>query len=445
MLNSFLPEQQRLIQNWLHALPANCYCYPQRLPGEAQFNAVIDTCDILFAAYHHFPSSSNLLAKAALFEKPVIASEGYCMGERVERYGLGVTVTEGDVAQTLAAIHQLYTQLENESRFTSARFAEYRQVHSIERLHLAFQQALSRCQSVKPMPIPISAIVLTKNEEDNLPDCLASLGWADEIVVVDSFSTDRTVEIARKYGARVVQHPFQDYAAQHNFAQGQTAYDWVIFIDADERVSAELAQEIRTLADSGALTQFNAYHIERLHLISGRWMYSNPARRRLTPRYRQHLKRVENPRLIDRRQGVWERPLHEIVRAPEPHGVLSGVIYHYANTNLSATFESLNSYTDREADYLYHMLKRNRVSVLEALNRGLRTFLYLYVWWGWWKLGEQGLLMALINGYTKFVNYAKLGERLRIAHNHGQWTERDRQLLKQFDAAHPDHSAEDQT
>ena len=294
------------------------------------------------------------------------------------------------------------------------------------------------------MPIPISAIVLTKNEADNLPDCLASLRWADEIVVVDSFSTDRTVEIAQQHGARVIQHPFQDYAAQHNFAQAQAQYEWVLFIDADERVSDELAQEIRQLAGSGALTQNNAYHIERLHLISGRWLYSDPARRKLTPRHRAHLTRVENPRLYDRRQGVWERPLHETVRVPEPHRVLSGVIYHYANTNLSATFESFNSYTDREADYLHRTLARQRVTVLEAIFRGLRAFVYVYVWWGWWKLGEQGLLMALLNAYTKFVNYAKLGERLRIAHNQGQWTERDRQLLTQFDDRYPDRSAEDQ-
>lgn len=295
------------------------------------------------------------------------------------------------------------------------------------------------------MSIPISAIVLTKNEEENLPDCLTSLGWADEIVVVDSFSTDRTVEIAQQRGARVVQHPFQDFAAQHNFAQTQAQHDWVLFIDADERVSAELAQEIQSLAHSGALAHHVAYHIERLHLVSGRWLYSEPTRRRLTPRYQAHLKRVEVPRLYDRRQAVWERPLHETVRAPEPHGVLAGVIYHYANTNLSATFDSFNSYTDREADYLYRTLGRRRVTVLEAVLRGLRAFIYLYLWQGWWKLGEQGLLMALINGFTKFTHYAKLGERLRIAHRQGQWTARDRRLLEQFDGTYPNRSAEDQT
>jgi glycosyltransferase involved in cell wall biosynthesis len=143
MLSSFLPEEQRLIQDWIQAPPPNCYFYPQRLPDEAQFNAIIDTCDILFAAYHHFLSSSNLLAKAALFEKPVIVSEGYCMGERVHQYGLGVTVAEEDVAQSLAAIRQLSAQLAHDGHFTTGRFAEYRQAHSNERLRAAFTQLLA--------------------------------------------------------------------------------------------------------------------------------------------------------------------------------------------------------------------------------------------------------------------------------------------------------------
>ncbi|CAG0936781.1 (heptosyl)LPS beta-1,4-glucosyltransferase [Thermoflexales bacterium] len=281
------------------------------------------------------------------------------------------------------------------------------------------------------MSIPISALVLTKNEEANLPDCLASLRWAAEVVVVDSFSTDRTVEIAQQHGARVVQHHFQDYAAQHNFAQEQATHDWVIFIDADERVSDELAQEIQRLAAAGALTQNTAYHIERLHLISGRWMYSDPAKRQLTSHYRQHLKRVEVPRLYHRRDAYWERPLHETVQVPGSHGVLTGVIYHYAYTNLSAIGESFNSYTDREAAYLHATLGRARVSLIEAIARGLRTFVFMYFWWGWWRLGEQGLLMAIINGYAKFMNYAKLSERLRIQSQQGIWTEKDRKLLEQ--------------
>ncbi len=282
------------------------------------------------------------------------------------------------------------------------------------------------------MPTSVSAIVLTKNEETNLPDCLATLKWADELLVVDSFSTDATVEIAQREGARVIQHPFANYAAQHNFAQSQAQHDWILFVDADERVSPELADEIVQLARGDRLGECSVYHIERLHLISGRWLFSDPARRRVTPRYREHLKRVETPRLVDRRVAVWERPLHETVQAPEPHGVLVGVIYHYATTNLSTGYESFNVYTDREAAYLHRTLGRTSVSLLEAIARGVRAFIFTYFWWGWWRFGEQGLLMALMNGYTKYLNYAKLSERLRIQNNQGIWTDQDRQLLNRY-------------
>lgn len=143
MLDSFLPEEQRRIQDWLQSPPPNCYFHPQRLPDEAQFNAVIESCDILFAAYQHFLSSSNLLTKAALLEKPVVVSAGYCMGERVERYRLGLTITEDNVSQCIAAIRQLCDQLAREGHFTPARFADYRQQHSIDQLRLAFSKILT--------------------------------------------------------------------------------------------------------------------------------------------------------------------------------------------------------------------------------------------------------------------------------------------------------------
>lgn len=291
------------------------------------------------------------------------------------------------------------------------------------------------------MPTPVTVIILTKDEARNLPRCLASVQWADEVLVVDSFSADQTVDLARQSGARVIQHPFHNYAAQHNFAQAQARHDWVLFIDADECVSPELAAEIQRLAQTDRLADYRAYHIERLHLTSGRWLYSNPDRRRLTPRYRRHLMQVEVPRLYDRRDARWERPLHETLRAPEPHGVLAGAILHYANTNLSATLESFNAYTDREAAYLRHTLRRTRVSLLEAIVRGFRAFAFLYVWRGWWRLGEQGLLMAIINGCHRLMSYAKLGELLRIERGPGQWTEADRELLTRFDSdSHSDDS-----
>ena len=91
----------------------------------------------------------------------------------------------------------------------------------------------------------LAAIVLTKNEEQHIGACLDSLAWADRCVVIDSFSTDRTCDIAREHGAEVIQHPFSDYAAQRNVAIDAVDADWIFFVDADERATPELAEEIR--------------------------------------------------------------------------------------------------------------------------------------------------------------------------------------------------------
>ncbi len=285
------------------------------------------------------------------------------------------------------------------------------------------------------MSISISAIVLTKNEEENLPACLATLTWADEVLVVDSISDDATVEVAKRAGARVIEHPFTDFASQHNFAQSQATHDWVLFIDADERVSDELRDEIQALARTAELDKMNAYHIQRVHLFSGKW-FPNPATRKVTPKLRAQLRRREVPRLINRTKAHWERPLHEEVRVSDPLGVLDGIIYHYSTTNLSATFESFNHYTDREAAYLQSA--HPHVSVLEAIFRGLRSFVFQYFVWGMCQYGEQGLLLSIYLGMSKFMNYAKLSERLRIQADKGIWTEQDRLLLKRYASSDSD-------
>lgn len=282
-----------------------------------------------------------------------------------------------------------------------------------------------------PKPQPISAVVIAKDEAANITECLASLVWADERLVVDSFSTDDTVRLAQAAGARVIQHPFVDYAAQRNFAQAQAAHDWILFVDADERVTPALATEIQRLAVSGHLDDAQAYHIQRVHLVSGRWI-STPPDRRVTPSLRAAIRQHEVPRLLNRRQAVWERSLHEVVNVPEPHQVLDGVICHYTGTNLSLALTSFNAYTDIEAAYLHR--QGRRTTILGAILRGLRSSAYQYFIAGWWRHGEHGLMMAAFAGLTKFANYAKLWERRQIEANRGVWTAQDRALLDDHDA-----------
>ena len=277
--------------------------------------------------------------------------------------------------------------------------------------------------------IPISAIVLTKNEEKNLPDCLACLTWANEILVVDSFSTDRTMEIAERLATRVVQHPFSNFAAQRNFAQSQAKNDWVLFVDADERIPPELRDEILDLARTEELLKCNAYYINRMALFSGRWL---PEKGKLSflPDLTRTIRPKGDARLLDRRQAVWRRPLHEEVDVPEPYGILINQMRHYALTNLSLAYESFNWYTDLDAAYLHRSSTRSRAGILGAIVRGIRNFAYHYVYCGWFLKGEQGFLLASFLAYMKFVTYAKLSERLRIQKGIGDWTEQDRKLLE---------------
>lgn len=278
---------------------------------------------------------------------------------------------------------------------------------------------------------PISAIVLTKNEEARLADCLAALTWADEVLVVDSYSADSTQAVAERMGARFVQHPFTNFSAQRNFAQSVAAHDWVFFVDADERVTPELRDEILDLAHTGMIDRFPLYHVQRIHLFSGRW-FPDPAQRKIDDKLRQQLREREMVRLLDRRRTHWERDLHEEAVAADPHGVLErGYLLHYSHTNLHARLEPLNFYTSMEAALL-NKTRSRRVSFAEAAFRALRHAIYAYFRFGWWRAGDAGLTMATLNMFTKFVDYAKLDERVRIAQEEGIWTDEDRALLERF-------------
>jgi glycosyltransferase involved in cell wall biosynthesis len=139
------PAESDRVQAIVASAPSNCFFHLERIPDEPQFNALVETCDVLFAAYENFPYSSNLLTKAAVFNKPVIASQGVCMGERVEQFQLGVAIAEGNVEQCIAAVQQLcdYTRTSTDSPTFTPDFAGYRQQHSIAQLRVALQEVLA--------------------------------------------------------------------------------------------------------------------------------------------------------------------------------------------------------------------------------------------------------------------------------------------------------------
>jgi glycosyltransferase involved in cell wall biosynthesis len=139
---AFTAAELAKIEEIVKANPDNCFFYWNSIPDGSGFNAVVQVCDVLYAAYENFPYSSNILTKAAIFEKPVIASKNYCMGERVEKFNLGYGIEGGSVSQCVSILERLHEELSTGSLSIQPDFEGYRHRHSIEQLRAAFQKIL---------------------------------------------------------------------------------------------------------------------------------------------------------------------------------------------------------------------------------------------------------------------------------------------------------------
>lgn len=237
----------------------------------------------------------------------------------------------------------------------------------------------------------ISATVVALNEEANIARAIASLGCADEIVVVDSGSSDRTRAIAADLGARVVEEPWRGYAAQKNFASAIAAHDWILSIDADEALTPELAAEIAALGDDPA---FRGYNMPRLAQYLGRWIRHSgwyPDRKL---------------RLFDRRRGAWAGAyVHESVRLDGPAGQLHGNLLHYTCDSLSDHLRTLDRYTTLAAQ---EVLARDApVPTRRLLADPAWTFVRTYVFQRGFLDGPQGLAIAWMAALYTFLKYAK--------------------------------------
>ncbi len=239
----------------------------------------------------------------------------------------------------------------------------------------------------------LSAVVVAQNEERNIERCLASLSFADEVVVVDAFSEDRTADIARRMGARVLFRAWDGFAAQKQFAIDQASGDWVLLVDCDEEVSADLAKEIRAVLEGprGAVT---AYRIRRNNFFLRRPMPYGP------------WGRDYNVRLFRRGFGrVDQRPVHEGVRASGDVGALAAPLLHHTHQTLSESFRRLNRYTTLEAR---ERVTRRKVGLADVALAPLGVFLRYYIIGGCFKAGVRGFLLSAITAMYRSVLYAKI-------------------------------------
>jgi glycosyltransferase involved in cell wall biosynthesis len=239
----------------------------------------------------------------------------------------------------------------------------------------------------------LSVTVITLNEAAHIEACLRSVAWADEILVVDSGSTDGTADLARAAGARVIVRGWPGYSEQKNFAAAQVRHDWILSVDADERIPSELAGEIR-----GVLTTEPAvagYRIPRKTWHLGRWIRGTDW--------------FPDPqlRLYDRRRACWlPKRVHESVDAKGPVGRLSHAMEHYAYRNVSHHVETMNKYTTLAAEEM--AASGREAGMVDLVVHPAAAFVRNYVLKMGFRDGLAGLIVSVMNTFYVFLKFAKL-------------------------------------
>jgi glycosyltransferase involved in cell wall biosynthesis len=243
----------------------------------------------------------------------------------------------------------------------------------------------------------ISACIIAGNEEANIRRCLESVRWADEVVVVDSFSTDRTVEICREYTDLVYQHRWLGYIGQKNLIKDLAAGPWILFVDADEVVSPELRDEILAEFERGRNAAVAGYTFPRLARYLGRWIRHGD----WYPDTKLRLFRKERGRCGGKEP-------HDRVDVHGPVKRLRGHLYHHTYRGIEDQLSTLNRFTSITAEGRYR--DGGAFHMHDLLLRPLFRFFRGYVLRLGFLDGLPGLIIAWTMAYGVFIKYAKLWE-----------------------------------
>jgi glycosyltransferase involved in cell wall biosynthesis len=244
----------------------------------------------------------------------------------------------------------------------------------------------------------VSVTVITLNEAEHIGAAIDSAAWADEIVVVDSGSTDGTADIARAKGVTVLSREWSGYVDQKNFAAARVSNDWIFSLDADERIPPALRAEIRALLSSEPSKR--GYRVPRVTFHLGRWI-------RTTDFYPDF-----QTRLYDRRAARWRgKYVHESVSVDGPVGRLRHDLEHYSFRDLRDQLDRVNHYTTLAARQMREAGRR--AGPLDLLVHPPAAFLRNYVLRRGILDGTTGLTISLVNAYSVFLKFAKLWELQR--------------------------------
>ena len=243
---------------------------------------------------------------------------------------------------------------------------------------------------------PVTVTVITLNASQHIRQCLESVRWADEIVIVDSGSTDDTLTIARTFTDRIVHHDWAGYGPQKQFAVSQAQHDWILSLDADESLTPELAENTRRLLQEGP--SLYAYQLRRCNQFMGHWLRHGEGYPDLVLR------------LFDRRHACWsDDVVHEKIIYNGHVGELAGDLLHRSENGIAAYIDKQNRYSSLQAEKLYGQGVRASVAQL-LFSPTLRFIKFYFIRCGFLD-GLPGLVHISIGCFNSFIKYAKLREK----------------------------------
>jgi glycosyltransferase involved in cell wall biosynthesis len=249
----------------------------------------------------------------------------------------------------------------------------------------------------------VTVTIITKNEAAHIGAAIDSASWADEIIVVDSDSSDDTVALAAAKGVRVASRAWTGWVDQKNFAASLAAHDWIFSLDADERLTPALAHEIKGVLSSDP--PHVAFKVPRVTFHLGRWI-------RTTDFYPDY-----QTRLYDRRSARWEgHYVHESVKTHGSSGVLSQELQHFSYDNLSDHLDRINAYSTLASRQMYE--RGRRAGVVDLIVQAPAAFLRNYILRRGFLDGSVGLVLSMVNAYSVFLKFAKLWELQRSIDRH---------------------------
>lgn len=242
----------------------------------------------------------------------------------------------------------------------------------------------------------ISAIIITKNEEKMITDCLKSLGFCDEIVVIDSGSTDDTLTIVRRFTDKIFQIETDDFSKMRNFGKEKATSDWLLYIDADERVSDLLREKIREYVNQ---TQYAGFEIHRKNNFLGEWMQHGGWENEYL------LRLMKKNKLQD-----WYGKLHETAKVDGVIGKIDEEILHFSHRNMFDMVNKTNKWSELEADFRYKN-KHPRMTTLRFTKLFIKDFLIRIFVKKAYKDGVVGMIEAIYQPYSLLMTYVKLWEK----------------------------------